>query len=47
MKHECQFCGHDFASEPQETHHCDPRKVRARAIREYTREDYERERKQA
>lgn len=27
MKHECEFCGHDFAKEPQPTHHCNPRHI--------------------
>jgi hypothetical protein len=28
MQHVCEFCGHDFAKDPQSTHHCDPGAVR-------------------
>jgi len=24
MQHICEFCGHDFAREPQPAHNCDP-----------------------
>ncbi len=27
MRQVCEFCGHDFAREPQPTHHCNPRHV--------------------
>ena len=27
MRHVCEFCGHDFAKEPQTAHHCNPRHV--------------------
>ena len=30
MKHECDYCGHDFAKEPQPAHHCEPHRVVAR-----------------
>lgn len=32
MKHECERCGHDFARDPQPTHHCDPVAVRERTV---------------
>ena len=44
--HACEFCGHNFAKEPEPVHRCFPLKVRRRAIEEcaevadaYRRED--------
>lgn len=34
MLHRCESCDHDFARDPQPTHHCDPQRVREKVLRE-------------
>ena len=34
MRHICEHCDHEFATDPQPTHHCDPVAVRVVVLRE-------------